>query len=272
MVEDLNKTQLVLLTLLVSFVTSIGTGVITFSLLQEARPVVTQTINRVVEQTIQQVTPQNAGSGKVTTVVVKEGDEIVSSISKNAGSIVRISNNDATPGADQFYSIGVVLSKDGLIIAPARDTFSSTFLYYAVFADQSNQNIRYLGQDKTGSVDFFKVTPNPGEKAFDKGVPAVFSSEDAKLGQTVILIEGKAKNIVSIGHISDFVYADISDPKTKNGMETDITPKGDATGGPLLNLSGEILGFRKFPASVANDQIYLLASSLKDAIAEYLKK
>ena len=43
--DDLNKNQIILLTLLISFVTSIATGIITTSLLQEAPVEVTRNIN-----------------------------------------------------------------------------------------------------------------------------------------------------------------------------------------------------------------------------------
>ena len=74
--EDLNKTQIVLLCLLVSFITSIGTGIITSTLLQEAPQTVTQTINRVVERTVETIVPQETKGPSVvtkeTTVVVKD--------------------------------------------------------------------------------------------------------------------------------------------------------------------------------------------------------
>lgn len=274
MIEDLTKTQLVLLTLLVSFVTSIATGIITFSLLQEAPPIVTQTINRVVEQTIQQVAPdsgKNDGPQKVTTVVVKEGDEIISSIGKNTGSIVRIVSNDPTPDTDTFYSMGVVLSKGGLIIAPTGDTFNPQFTYTATFPDQSTHTLTYLGQDKKSTVNFFKVSHDVGTQPFNSGAPAQFSGEDPKLGQTVILLEGKTKNVVTIGHVSNLTFEDTSQMVT-NGFEIDFNPKGEVLGAPLLNLSGEIVGFRKGPSSALANTTFVSSAYLKADIAEYLKK
>jgi hypothetical protein len=73
--EDLNKNQIVLLTVLISFVTSIATGIMTVSLLQEAPIEVTKNINRIVEKTIETVTPATIltpSQKEITTVIVKE--------------------------------------------------------------------------------------------------------------------------------------------------------------------------------------------------------
>ena len=80
--EGLTKQQIVLVALLISFVTSIATGIVTVALMDQAPPGVTQTINRVVERTIEKVVPtpsQNQSAAVVTkeTIVVKEDDLVV---------------------------------------------------------------------------------------------------------------------------------------------------------------------------------------------------
>ena len=74
-IEHLNRTQIILLTLLVSFVTSIATGIVTVTLLAQAPQGVTQTINRVVERTVERVVPDvsknQIAATKEVTVVVK---------------------------------------------------------------------------------------------------------------------------------------------------------------------------------------------------------
>ncbi len=270
MLDQLNKHQIILLTLLISFVTSIATGIITFSLLQQAPPLVTQTINRVVEQTIQQVTtPSDSGAKTVkeTTVVVKEDDQVVNAISQNTPSVVRVSDNTTTP--DPFYSLGVVLTKDGLIIVPARSTFNAGYTYYAKFSDGTNQTLKYLGQDITNKVLYFKVVPSTGNTF--SGTPVTVESGLVKLGQTVILIEGEANDIVSVGHISAYNYTDPTNHNTQNGVETDLTPKTAVLGSPLFNLTGEFVGFRISDTTSTGDPIFLSPEIIASSTAQYSK-
>src|SRR5688572_10583017 len=88
--ESLNKTQIILLTLLVSFVTSIATGIATVSLMEEAPTDVTRVISRIIERPIETIT--SGGSGGVTerTVIVSEGERIADAVKKAEPSIVRL--------------------------------------------------------------------------------------------------------------------------------------------------------------------------------------
>src|SRR3989338_8034713 len=92
--EQLTKQQIVLVTLLVSFVTSIATGIVTVALMDQAPPGVTQTINRVVERTIEKVVPaptqQTASVITKETIVVKEDALVVEAVAKNTKSVVSI--------------------------------------------------------------------------------------------------------------------------------------------------------------------------------------
>jgi len=83
-IEQLTKTQIILLTLLVSFVTSIATGIVTVTLMDQAPPAITRTINRVVEKTIQTVVPDTTqtASVKKEIVIVKEQNVVADVVEK----------------------------------------------------------------------------------------------------------------------------------------------------------------------------------------------
>src|SRR3990167_873256 len=118
--DQLSKSQIVLLTLLVSFVTSIATGIVTVSLMDQAPPIVAQTVNRVVEHTVETVTPaksQAAGATVVTqekTVVIKESDQVAAAVTKLEPSIVRVYSTSAENPL--FLGLAIVLREEGVAI------------------------------------------------------------------------------------------------------------------------------------------------------------
>ncbi|MDQ5949090.1 MAG: serine protease Do [Patescibacteria group bacterium] len=246
--DDLNTNQIVLLTLLVSFVTSIATGIITVSLLQQAPLEVTRTINRVVEKTIEKVTPTDLLSTKpkeVTTVVVKEEDLILNSIDKNQKSIVRIYERDPVAETKQLYGLGVVTTKDGLI-ATTRRVISIDMVYTAVDADGVELSIAPIVPDKQTSFMLFRAArPSKGSYAFS---PATLATVEPSLGQTIIGLGGDTTNAVSVGRVSSFIMKenDTSSSTTKfvSGIETDLSSRGLLSGSPFFNLSGDIIGMK----------------------------
>lgn len=271
--EDLNKTQLTLLTLLVSFVTSIGTGIITVSLLQEAPPGVTQTINRVVEKTIEKVVPaENGGTQTVkeTTVVVKEEDLVIDAINKNAKAIVRIRNNALVDGVTQFYGIGFVISGSGYVVSDFSQNLNTNSTYTATLTDGTSFQMKSVSVDQTNGIVFFQAIKDPG-KPFSIS-PANLATKDIQLGQTVIGIEGEKDNLVSIGRVASLEHQGDDPKKPVSAIETDITSKTKVYGGPLVNLNGEVVGMRisrLFPS--ASGETYISLAALKDVITQFTK-
>src|SRR6185503_6174997 len=81
-IKDLNKSQLILLAILLSFVTSIATGITTVTLMQQAPASFTAPVNRVIQQTVEKI-QQVEGKTITQTVIVKEEDLVVDAIAKN---------------------------------------------------------------------------------------------------------------------------------------------------------------------------------------------
>lgn len=89
-IKELNKKQLILLTLLITFVVSIATGIITVSLMQQAPKSVPQTINNVIQRTIEKVTTVPA---EITPTKTKDEE---SKLFGDGDAIVSIYNSDAS--------------------------------------------------------------------------------------------------------------------------------------------------------------------------------
>lgn len=62
-IKELNKSQLILLAILLSFITSIATGIVTVTLMQQAPASVTAPITRIVKQTVEKIVPAGTDSG-----------------------------------------------------------------------------------------------------------------------------------------------------------------------------------------------------------------
>src|SRR3989344_4112041 len=116
-IKDLNKPQLLLLAVLLSFVTSIATGITTVTLMQQAPASFVTPINRVIKQTIEKI-QQVEGKTTVQTVVVKEEDLVVDAIEKNKSSIFAVSR-EILGSEGQTIEVsagrGFVISSNGIV-------------------------------------------------------------------------------------------------------------------------------------------------------------
>lgn len=262
--EGLTKQQLILLALLVSFVTSIATGIATVSLLDQAPPPITRVINRVVERTVETVVPSDqTASGanaviKEETIVVREDELITESIAKASRGIVRVLDRRG-----EVQAFGFVLDKDGRVLASTEnieDTISydvllpgSTSIQARVVKRYPEYNIAILAlEDVSEGV----LSPLP-----------LASGGGVQLGESVIVISGTERNQVAMGIISrlDEVPAeDGVEGTTVTGVYTNIADTDIRAGTPLLNLFGEVIGIR----ARGDGAVFTLINTLAPVLGE----
>lgn len=231
--ENLTKHQLVLVALLISFVTSIATGIVTVSLMDQAPKAVTQTINRVVERTVERVVTEPSKSKDIVreTIVVKEEDKIIEAIEKNAKSLVRIYKTEPTLSAENplkaFVGLGIIISEEGDIATDAA-VISPASSYSVILSDSKEYaiKIRSTFPQENKIIEFLKIIPNEKETIFL--TPAILADSDTlKLGQTVIFLGGKLMNSVAIGIITGFIESNNYNFSSENA----ITPESVAFSG-----------------------------------------
>jgi|TARA_Y100000310_G_scaffold267929_1_gene280281 S1-C subfamily serine protease len=261
--EQLTKGQIILLTLLVSFITSIATGITTVTLLDQAPPAVTQTINRVVERTVERVVPDKTQQGasvitKEVTVVVKEEDLITDSIEKNSASLVRINQAGGEDGAEGvFLGMGFLVSADGFLVTDGLLVAQDGV--YVVATQSGTHTARVVSQDENDSVALLQIEPKEAvegeENTHEEFVPVTLSDHSAlKLGQTVMALGGKNRTQVATGIISGLEFDDVVISSEEDGevveetisvlatIETTISLGNVLSGSPLVNIFGEIIG------------------------------
>ncbi len=266
--EDLNKHQLILLSLLVSFVTSIATGIISFSLLKEAPVEVTQSINRIVERTIEKVVPEDGGTTvREVTTVVSEEDLILESIDKSIKSIVRLTTTGAD-GSPIVSGLGLVVSADGIIAADERSFGSGN--YSILFHDSRVYSVAKNFKDPNSNIVFLKV----GKAISDsyQFYPAVLgNANNIKLGQTLIAVGGRDRNTVLVGRVSDIEKAEGEVLE----ISTDIRLSKNQPGSPILNLNGEVVGLEaslgEGASSLSYHPISVMQKFLKTALSMLAK-
>src|SRR3989338_6261192 len=189
--EELNKSQIVLLTLLVSFVTSIATGIVTVSLMEQAPPVIAQTVNRIIERTIETVAPASQAAASAIsrerTVVVRETELISAAVAKVSPSIVRLYSSNSTTTAT-FLGLGIILSADGKVVADTESLGNLTSVSMAL-SDGTRMQASVGEADKAAGLVFLQATST--EVAIPLK-PASIVIVAPVLGQTVVALSGKS--------------------------------------------------------------------------------
>jgi len=121
-IKELNKKQLILLTLLITFVVSIATGIVTVTLMQQMPKAATQTINNVIQRTIEKVTTVQATTTTPTkdaATTFGDGDALVSVYSATevpATNVISATTGEPVVEEPKELGQGIIISDVGLIL------------------------------------------------------------------------------------------------------------------------------------------------------------
>jgi len=188
-------------------------------------------------------------SNTVVGVVQKISPAVVTIYNKGKGStLTRRPGNTAplpTPGADgtndglrtQGIGSGVIISDQGYILTNAHVVEGEQGLTVAFNEGKKVVSAKLVGADKTGDIAVLKI---------DGPVPAVAKFADSsklQVGETVVAIGsalGDFRNSVTKGVISGVNRT--VEGSTSVYVQTDAPINHGNSGGPLLNLRGEIVG------------------------------
>ena len=239
-----------------SFVVSIATGIITVAMLQAAPETVTQTVNRVVEHTIERVVtgtsspekPQSVITNNVTkevTVYAKEDDLVVSAVEKNQPRVATIYASSAGTSSDPI-AIGFIASRDGLVVSDTKGLLGDApahTSYYITIKGVGYSATPISGQVGDKPLFFLKLTGLTASTTLDA---VTYGRGDPKVAQTVVILGGADGTGVFKATLSKMRYTKNDSTTTPvtllTGIETLPKIADQNFGAPVVDLDGQLVG------------------------------
>ncbi|MES2006962.1 MAG: trypsin-like peptidase domain-containing protein [Patescibacteria group bacterium] len=258
--EQLTKHQIILLTLLVSFVTSIATGIVTVSLMDQAPPGITRVVNQIVEHTIEKVVPATQGAAAITTtektVVVKDDDLTAQSIGSVQKAIIRIT----AVGGKDLVARGVITSAQGTALTDAAALAGSKAeSFEAILASGERVPVTKVTTSTTSPIAILTL----GIGTSTGFAPATLGSgSNLRLGQSIIRIGGVGSDTVGNGVIASLPRAEDGSQKEIQASVSAITP-----GSIIITLFGEVIGLSTGDSSLTGSDFYSIPNVSKGAEA-----
>lgn len=141
-IKDLNKSQLILLAILLSFVISIATGITTVTLMEQAPESVTIPVTKVIRETVEKVVP---GETIIKTQDLSdEQKKLLEDLKAIKPLTVSLFVKGATPAEDKILGTGLFLGDNRVIIASIIDEPKEGEVYVvkSVLGEQTVTKVR----------------------------------------------------------------------------------------------------------------------------------
>lgn len=170
---------------------------------------------------------------------------------------------------------GFIVSSDGLIVTNKHVVFDKDAEYTVFTNDGEKYDAKVIAQDPMNDLAILKIS------AMNLSVATLGDSDSIKLGQTAIAIGnalGEFRNTVSVGVVSG-LSRDITASggvgfieKIEGVIQTDAAINQGNSGGPLLNLRGEVIGINTAIASGAENIGFAIPVNQAKRAIESVKK
>lgn len=205
------------------------------------------------------------------SVVNKDGNDVASVAEKVSPSVVSIM-------AGRGAGTGIIISADGYILTNDHVVKSARDFTVVTAEGVSYKKVRFVGYDPLNDIAFLKI-----EGAKDLPVAEIGDSGTIRVGQPVITIGnalGQYSNSVTSGIVSGLgrplIAADAlgqNAERLSDLIQTDAAINSGNSGGPLVNMAGQVIGVNVAMAQGANTVGFAIPiNAAKGIIAGVLEK
>jgi serine protease Do len=192
----------------------------------------------------------------IASVASKVSESVVSITSSSNGSASSYTGTNSS--SEVSAGTGIVISSDGYVLTNYHVVEGSSSLKVVTSDGTTYKSVKYIGRDPLNDIAFIKINNVKNLTTAEIG-----DSSTVKIGQNVIAIGnalGEYQNTVTSGIISGKgrpVTASSDDGTGSSESLTDLIQTDAAinsgnSGGPLVNMSGQVIGINTAVAANAN--------------------
>lgn len=204
----------------------------------------------------------NINTTKTEKVVLEESSAIIDSVKKVSPAVVSISTSDNVTDffgrtiEEKGGGTGFIITNDGMIVTNKHVVESDSATYTVFTSDGKDYSARIIAKDAFNDLAVIKIDAT--------GLPTVElgDSDNIEIGQWVVAIGnalGEFSNTVTAGVISATerqITATGGSGLTENLaglLQTDTAINSGNSGGPLINIKGQVIGINTAVAGNAQN-------------------